>query len=237
MKRSITYVGGSLLLGLMSGSALAANAPVTASHSATLPLGANGTVLIEKSWGEIDVEAWDKPSVQVTMSLRTQKAIEPDEQAEARERLDRFGFDARKTGADSVTISGRSPDASLLRPFGGKSGVQVHYAVKMPRTANLRVDHQVGEVRVTGISGNVDAANGTGEVTLRLPLTPQVAVESSSRVGDGEFDDALLKRGSYRRNMVVGHSFSYAPATAHRHVSARVGVGSVSIRQDQPTGS
>ena len=226
------------LVGLAAASSVAWASPLMAaedkaavevSRSATLPLVAGGTVRVDKTWGDVSVEAWDNPTVEVMLTATSKRAYTPAEADEARARLARFDFDAKAASPGEVAVTGVSPNASLLRPFGGKSGVSVRYAIKMPRTSSLVLRHDVGDVAVAGVQGDVDVANDTGEIRLKLPMGPGVVVETSSRIGDVELGEELRGKGTFKRRALVGHRFSYQPATPERHIKAHVGIGGITI--------
>ena len=163
------------------------------------------------------------------MTATAKPAATPKDAAEARARLETFSFDAKAASANQVLVTGVAPKASLLKPFGGKSGVTVRYAIKVPRTSNLVVRHDVGEVKVAGVQGDVDVANDTGGVHLKVPLGPSVAVETASRIGDVALNGELRAKGTLKRRALVGHSFRYQPPAPDRRVAVRVGIGSITI--------
>lgn len=204
-------------------------APIAIARSAAVAAAAKGIVTIDETWGDLDVVAWDKPEVAVDFHATTQKAYPADEAAQARARLERFGVTARATGADAVSVTGINPGASVGKPFGGKSGVQVRYTVHVPRDSRLIVRHHVGNVRVKDVAGDVDAQGGTGELTLDLPMGVATAVEASTRIGDIEVPAELRDRGDLRRRALVGERFSYEPANPERRVIAKLSIGSIEI--------
>ena len=225
----IALIAVSSLAGAVPLAAAETKSAVDVTRTATLPLAPGGTVRIDRTWGDVSVEVWDKPMVEVTVTAASKQAHTQDQAAEARTRLARFGFDAKAISPNEVVVTGVSPSASLLKPFGGKSGVAVHYAIRMPRTSSLVLRHEIGDVTVAGVQADVDVANDTGEVRLELPLGPDVAVETSSKVGDIELNAELRGKGQLRRRALVGHRFSYRPAAPDRQVTVRVGVGSITI--------
>ena len=209
--------------------AAAVDAPVQATRSQSSPLSMNGAVTIDRTWGEVSIEGWDQPSVEVTVTARSKKAYPAAEAEGMRARLAAFGFETKAASPGQLAITGLSPNATLLKPFGGKSGVSVAYSIRMPRAARLTLRHDVGEVAVKGLESDLDVASRIGDVRLTVPLDASVAVEGSARIGEVSVNPALGARGSAKRHALVGHSFSYAPSNAHRHIIAHVGIGSVAI--------
>jgi hypothetical protein len=215
------------------GTAASAQSPVEISRSQTIPIAPAGTVSIDHTWGEVTVDAWDRPAIEVVVTARSKKAYPDGEAQEMRTRLARFGFDMKAVSPEQAIVTGLAPKASLLKPFGGKSGVSVHYAIRMPRTGTLIMHHGIGEVSVTGLKGDLDVSAGTGSVHIAVPIDPNVAVESAVRIGEITLATDLRARGESQRKALVGERFSYRPAGANRHISARVGIGSVSIGRER----
>lgn len=204
-------------------------APVAVARSLSVPAAARGLVTVDETWGDLDIVAWDRPEVTVDFQATTQKPYPAGEVAAAREKLERFGVEAKAASAESVTVTGLNPGASLGSPFGGKSGIRVRYTVHVPRDSRLVVRHHVGNVRVKDVAGDVDAQGGTGELTLDLPIGDRTAIEASTRVGDISLPAELRDRGELKRRALVGERFSYEPANAERRVIARLSIGSIDI--------
>lgn len=204
-------------------------AQIAVERSLTVPLTAGGTVTVDETWGDLDIVAWDKPEVSVDFRASSQKSYPADEGAKAREKLERFGVEAKAVSADAVTVTGINPDATLGSPFGGKSGIRMRYTLHVPRDSKLVVRHAVGSVGVKDVAGDVDVQGGTGELTLKLPLGPTTSVEASTRIGDIQVPQAMSEDGTHKRRALVGERFSYVPATVERRVIAKLSIGSINI--------
>lgn len=215
---------------LLAAPALAADdAAIAVERSLKVPLAAGGTVTVDETWGDLDILAWDKPEVSVDFRASSQKSYPADESAKAREKLERFGVEAKAVSASAVTVTGINPGATLGSPFGGKSGIRMRYIVHVPRDSRLVVRHAVGSVDVKDVAGDVDVQGGTGELTLKLPLGPTTSVEASTRIGDIQVPPALDEGGTHKRRALVGERFSYVPETVERRVIARLSIGSIDI--------
>lgn len=206
-----------------------ARAPVILGKTLVVPLAANGTVSVDATWGDLDIVAWDRAEVSVEYEVRSQKDVEPNEVADARAKLERFGVDAKAVSPAEVTVTGINPSASVGSPFGGKSGVRMRYTMHVPRDSRLVVRHAVGSVGVKDVAGDVDVQGGTGELTLDLPLGPNTSVEASTRIGDIQVPPAMSEGGTHKRRALIGARFSYVPATVERRVVARLSIGSIDI--------
>ncbi|MFC3712082.1 hypothetical protein ACFOMD_05855 [Sphingoaurantiacus capsulatus] len=228
--RSAAFVLAAALLATPVLADEAGESPVAVTRSLSVPLSADGKLVIDETWGELEVVAWDKAEVAVEFDARSSKTYPAEKLAKATEKLQRFGVEAEAVSAGEVRVTGLNPSASLGSPFGGKSGVQTHYKLRVPRGATLVVRHGVGSVDVKGFTGDVDVGGGTGEVNLDLGLGLESAVEASTRVGDIQLPAVLREVGDSKRRVLVGESYSYRPTTAERRVVARLSVGSIELR-------
>ena len=207
----------------------AASEPVSVTSTQRVALAPGGTVHIDETWGELSIEAWDQPAVEVVMTRRTAKPQAAEKADKARAGLERFSAQVEATAADRVSIIGVSPGGSVTRPFGGKSGVKLTYVVHVPRNSRIELDNGVGTVRIADVTGDIEIDSDVGEVTLKVPIEPTTAVEASSGIGDVEVGAALEKQGDLRRRALVGQRFSYRPAQVDKRITVKLGVGSITI--------
>lgn len=202
---------------------------VSVERTLTVPLAPAGLVTVDETWGDLEIHAWDRAEVSVDFRARSQKAYPDDKASKARDKLERFGVEAKAASAAEVIVTGINPSASLGSPFGGKSGVQMRYVLRVPHDARLVVRHAIGHVSIKDVAGDVDVQGGTGELSLDLPLGPNTAVDASTRIGDIAIAPSLRDKGELKRRALVGERFSYTPATVDRHVVARLSIGSIEI--------
>jgi hypothetical protein len=219
---------GAALIAAIALPVLAADeAPVEVVTTQRAPLAAGGAVSIDETWGEVTIEGWDRPLVEVVMTRRSAKDHSPDEAADVRARLERFAATVEATAPDKVSIVGLSPSGSVSRPLGGKSAVKLRYTIRVPKSSRLALDNGAGVVRITGVGGDIDVDSDVGEVTIAGPVDAATAIEAKSGVGDVAVAGASA--GKLRRVALVGQRYSYAPASPARRISVNLGVGSITI--------
>jgi hypothetical protein len=127
------------------------------------------------------------------------------------------------------TVEVTTRETAALNPGGTVridecTNLDMRYDIKVPRTADLRVRHSVGEVNVQGVTGDIDVTNKVGEVALRLP--EDVEFEVSARVKIGDVDSSIPGRS--RRTHLVGVAFDN-DRRGSRRVHARVTVGQIRL--------
>jgi hypothetical protein len=180
-------------------------------------------VRIAETAGQLNIEAWDQPRVQATLS--SVEWAEAHEQARVKKKLERIGLVVERESGD-VTVEMQAPSrhfwARLLR---GKTNATVTCTVMIPRDAKLMVRHQDGAVVVYGAGGDIDAAARFGDIVLQLAAPGKYSVDARVRVG-GVYTDY---EGKYRQPLLVGQKFVTEGGAGARKVTARVGVGGISI--------
>lgn len=186
-----------------------------------------GTIEIHDSFGDVKIEAWDRDVVELRIVKATQKKYDAAEAAEARRQLDRIHVTTTLMSADRLRVETEFPPRHLFkRPLRGKTNLSLEYHIKAPRRANLEIRHDVGEVGVAGIVGDIVVTSRIGEISLALPGSEAWSVDARARIGDvsSDFDPPAQRR------LLVGASLSGDRRPAHR-IHARVGIGEVSVRR------
>jgi hypothetical protein len=212
--------------------AAAAKEKVEVMMSDKIEFAEGGTINFRGTWGEVKVEGWDKPFVEITLKKTTNKMYAARGEAKAAKALEKFGYTVEKDSPVSITLKSFQPSSNLLtRPFGGKSQVKLAYTIRVPRRSNLNIDHSMGVVAVNNVSGDLEVKNRVGEVSLTLPAGEKFAVDARSKVGDVSSSARFRFMGDNGREHVVGQKLvnRQDEKAAHR-VFVRVQVGAITVR-------
>ena len=186
-----------LLLGLLVGGWLVAG-PAQAQDDKTLSfsesLDDDGTLIVETHKGSVVVTVWDRDEV------------------EAEVRIVADGNDALVEGTDVIVRhTGRTvrfeteydvdawDDLRKRGIFGvfsdGFSSPFVHYEIRMPRTARLRIDDHKSEIRVTGLQADLTIETHKGIVDVK-DLDGALRLETHKGIVDVHFsrlaDDSVV---------------------------------------------
>jgi hypothetical protein len=122
------------------------------------------------------------------------------------------------TGAGEVNVRGITAQTDI---HSGAGSVDVRSA-----RGPVRVDLGVGQITYEGTpSGNCRFQTGAGEVVLRLPENPSVAIDLGT--GMGTVDVSFAVDGSVSRRSASGTIGDGSQGS----ISAHTGVGSVSVRR------
>lgn len=123
-----------------------------------------GMLVVETRTGDIVVEGWDEPRVEV----EAEKVIRAPSEQKAQPLYDRVKIEL--DGADKeVRLRTLYPPRRLWRPFRGESKLSVNLRIKMPYDANLSLACVDGDVRVRGIAGHERLRVNYGDVEIDVP--------------------------------------------------------------------
>lgn len=189
-----------------------------------------GTVRIEGTAQELDVETWDEPRVEATLT-RTEY-VGPSDRDNMKKNLARIGVAVAKSGND-VSVTMTFPHRNFLgRWFRGKTDADVHCHVMVPRNARLFVRHQNGNLTVYGVTGDIDAKVHYGDIVLQLPDPGQYGFKARVNMG-GVFSDYP---GKIPHKVWVGRDYS-AQAGSGNKITAHVDIGGITLVKMFPQSS
>jgi Putative adhesin len=191
---------------ILAASCLAFGADVSNTERLDFPSG--GTLRFVNSNGELTVEGWDQPGIEIT----TIKS------ADVRITAERKG--------DEIVITSVFPKHGwLARPFRGLSDSHIEYRVKAPRNARVTIEHTIGEIHISGMAGDIRATDQMGQITVLLPQEGQYAIDAKSKLGavDSDFPGDELRKHKF------GHSFLHEAQPSSQKLYLRIGFGDITI--------
>lgn len=223
MPPKLLMAGFLLICSLAAQNEPAAAVPV--SKTERLDLAPSGAVRLAHSTGELTIEGWDQPGVEIT-TIKTAKAAHgPQEPESAGHERDQLPITAERRG-DDVVITTTLPKRRMPLLPRNAGDIDVAYVLKMPRKAHLIVDHGEGEVHLEGLAGDIDALVHRGLITLRLPPDAQYQVDAQTRLG-GIYSD--FPGNPKHRFWRVGNRLLEPLSAAAPKLHLRVGYGDIMI--------
>jgi hypothetical protein len=184
-----------------------------------------GTIRLNDSFGDLYIEGWDQPAVEITLIKEMQDYGTPKN---ASEQLERVRFTTEHPSANELTISTAIPSHSFFRhPFGGKGEVTVRYELHVPRDSRLVIHHGGGNILVGNVVGGIEATNRNGDIVLMLPGSGTYSIDAKSKMGTVISDFA----GKAHRRHFVGQALTGTNESAAAHpIHLRVGIGGITIK-------
>jgi len=122
-----------------------------------------GTLTVDTRVGDIHVQGWDEPRLEI----EAEKVVQAKSEAAARPLYDRLKIELEGNDKE-VSLRTLYPPRRLWRPFRGESRLSVNYQIHMPYDANLTLKCVDGDVRVTGVIGQQQIRVNYGDVEINL---------------------------------------------------------------------
>jgi hypothetical protein len=186
-----------------------------------------GTIRVEHSYGDLRVEAWDRPEVEITVTKSLLRFGQL--QAQDSRRLEDIHMAAERKSPTELTISttlaSRHGDWAPPLPRTTTGGVKAEYEIHVPRDSKLVIHHGTGSVFVNGVAGDLEVSCGRGDILLWLP-PGAYSIDAKTKFGvvSSEMEGASLNR------YLVGQRFTRAASPPGRQLHLRMGFGGITIQ-------
>jgi hypothetical protein len=192
---------------------------------------ASGTIRVNNDYGEVNVEGWDRPDVEVTVTRSAFQRDNPQAREAAQHYLNHIKVNTTKADNGDLLISTSFPSRNrLIRLFRGWGDFTLEYRIQVPRHSRLVIREGKGDVVITDVSGDIDARAHLGDIVAQVPQNVVYQLDARCRFGTVYSD---LPGTSHYAAFAFGHSLrNDAPKAAHQ-LLLRVGVGGVSVQQFQ----
>jgi hypothetical protein len=182
-----------------------------------------GLLTIETRMGDIHVEGWDEPRLEIEaeklVRAKSEKAAKP-----LYERLTVVleGQDKR------VLLRTLYPPRRMWRPFRGESYLTVNYRIKMPFDANLVLKCVDGDVWIRGVEGKEQILVNYGDVEIDIPSRDRLrSLHAHTWLGYVQSD--LHGEG----NAGFGPRISYWNPSGAQDIYVKVRMGGVFVYSDE----
>jgi len=205
--------------------------PVTTTERVSFAPG--GTIRIQGTYGYLNVEGWDQPEVEVTVTKSLQFDYKAQQPGDAAKQLDGIRTVTERKSPTELTISTMIPSrhhrVPLVMPRTTTNGVLVEYEIRVPRDSRLAIRHGVGNVDVNGVTGDIEASAGRGDIVLWL-LPGSYSVDAKTKFGlvSSELEGSKLSQ------YVIGQRFSRSSSSPARRLRLRMGFGGITIMEIKP---
>jgi hypothetical protein len=212
------------------GAALPPPQTTTTEHMDFAP---GGLIHINGSYGDLNVEAWDRPEIAVTVIKSLPYGYKPNQPEQATAHLDAVHIvTERKTPAEAtITTSLPTRHPAWTPPFTRHTtgAVMVEYEIHVPRDSRLAIHHGTGSLSVSGVTGDIDARAGRGDILLWLP-PGSYSLDARTKFGIVSSD----LQGAGHNKYLIGESFTHVnPPPAHR-LFLRMGFGGITLKEILP---
>jgi hypothetical protein len=206
----------------------AAQQKVQVSKTEKVDFPAGGTLRLQNSSGELIIEGWEQPGVEITTTKSSKDAYTPADRAKAMRDLDSIQVSTKRNG-DELAVTTEFPHHRAfpyVSPLSVVTNFDLEYRIRVPRNAKVIVKHEDGEVHVDGVAGNVQVTARQGLITLRLAGETQPSIDAKSDAGSVISDFA---GNETRRPWPFGHRLIEGTSAASQNLQLRIGFGDIVI--------
>jgi hypothetical protein len=210
-------------------------AQVTVTTTEQVNLAPGAMIRVEDSIGYMNVQGWDQPEVEITVTKSMPFDYKLKQPEEAEKHLDsvKIGTE-RKSDTElviSTTLPRRHGVMKPILPRKTSADVRVEYEIHAPRDSKLVIHHGVGSVLVIDMEGNIEASGARGDIMLMLRDSGSYAIDAKSKFGTviSDFEGAT-KLNRYR----IGERYATPDSAAARRIHLRMGFGGITINAVPP---
>lgn len=222
----ICKLTGCILAATLAFAEVAIQRPAQTAHTDRVDFAPGGTIMLNDSFGDLYIEGWDQPAVEMTL---IKEMLSYDGAKNVSEQLEGVKVTTEHPSANELKISTSIPQHSFFRhPFGGKGNVNVRYELHVPRNSHLAIqNHGGGNILIDNVTGSIEARNRDGDIVVFLPAQGNYAIDARSKMGTVISE---LPGKSHVRH-IIGESFTGADASSSQRIFLRVGFGGITIKE------
>ncbi len=211
--RKIAVIGFCFSCLLLAESPALQTVQVTKTEHMDFP--AAGLLRLNGGFGEVTVEGWDQPGVEITTTKTTQQEFETASRQTGEADLDQVRLTSERKG-DELTLTAALPRKA-------QSYLDAHIFV--PRNARLAV-HGAGQLYIDDIAGEIQAYVEHGTIVLHLPEQGHYDFDASAKWGtvNSDFPGAVR-----RKRWFIGHYYADQTGANPQKLHLRAGYGDIVI--------
>jgi hypothetical protein len=201
---------------------------VQVSKTEKLDFPAGGTLRLQNSTGELTIEGWDQPGVEITTTRSSNDVRTPQEREKATRELDRVKISTKRNG-DELDVTTEFPQHRafpFVTPLQNVTNFDLEYRIKVPRNARLIVKHEAGEVHIDDVEGNIQVKAVQGLIALRLAGETPRFIQAKSDLGSVNSD---FPGKESRHPWPLGHEFVQGTAANAQNLDLKIGFGDIVI--------
>lgn len=167
---------------------------------------------LDNSIGQVKIEGWTRPDVEVTITKSTKDEYDSDKSAEGAKELEKVKTSFTRKG-EEIVLGTEYHHSSMPQPFRGGPPIDILYEIKMPRDARVIVMQDSGDVQLSRLSGEINATVQHGSITVVVPGDSQYIVDAKSKFGTVTSNLAKPDHGLF----FFGEHLDYeTPKTMHK---------------------
>jgi hypothetical protein len=210
----------------------AASQPAQVTSTERVDFAPGGLIRLNTATGNLFVDGWDRPEIEITTTKSTRRAYQPGRQDEAVRCLESIRVTTeRRSGAEVALTVVVPPRGFFNKLFGLGCGVTVDHRIQVPRDSRLVIRHEAGYVLVSHVTGEIEVTSRSSDLMLMLPGPGPYSIDAKSKFGSVASDFA----GVSQRTKLFGEQFAGANPAPARRIYLRIGFGGITVKEVPPT--
>ena len=202
------------------------NRAVEVTKTESVPFPAGGVLHLRHSIGDLNIEAWDNPNVEITTIKSTADLYAESDVAAVKAEMEKVTLVTERHGDEVVITTGFPRRLNFgipdYPPLGRAAKFNLEYHISVPRSARLVIDHIEGAVNVDRVAGDIQVHVKQGEIMLHLPEDAKYSIDAKATYGNVNSDFP----GERHRRWFGQRAFAAESGPAHK-LSLRVGYGDI----------
>jgi hypothetical protein len=200
--------------------------PVQVTNTEHMNFAPGGTIRFDDSYGELNIEGWDLPEVEITVI----KTMPYDyNQPKATKHVNGVQVMTKRMSDNELVISTtlETYDGLLSSTAKTKGDVSIEYRIHAPHDTKLVIHHGTGTVHVTDIAGDIEANGSRGDIVLMLREPGSYSIDAKTQFGTVVTDFA----GNVKRTFfLIGRTLATGKASGSHRIYARMGYGGITVK-------
>ena len=199
---------------------------VEISNTERMDFPVGGKLRLTNSIGVLTVEAWDRPDMEITTIKSTKVEYDAREREKKTQELEGVHVKAERRGNEVVVATDFPRYRHFpppIRPIGINFDLEYH--IKVPANAGIVVNHDLGDVNIDGLTGDIQVTLLQGTITLHLPENEKYAIDAKVDFGHVNSDFGGAQK---RRHWIIHWLVNQDSAAAH-NLNLKVGFGDIVI--------
>ncbi len=199
----------------------------TKTYHKSYPLAAGDNVRIHNKFGKVDVHLWDKPEIQVDITI----TVSGGDDDEAARLLDRISVDDKKESNGSVYFETVIDNEDQKGHGDNRRKFTIDYSVSMPATQPLHLSDDFGSITIPDYKGTVELSSKfgsieTGHLASVKSLDVQFGKATIAGMHDGELTIKFSKAEISEMSGDIHGAFDFCDVM---RLSATTGLKSLDI--------
>jgi hypothetical protein len=184
---------------------------VQTSETQKIPFEPSAALRLDNSIGQVNIQGWTKPDVEVTIIKSTKSEYDSAKREEGAKELE--GIKTTFSRKNEEIVLATEFKKGGFPPFETRPPVDVIYQIRMPRDGRLVVAQDTGSVNLSQLSGDIQVTVHKGSITAMVPGDAQYSLDAKSKFGTVTSNLAKPLHGLF----FLGEQLDYdTPKKAHK---------------------